>query len=617
MRLPKLLSFSIFCCLLPNVHNVFAAAPSLPFAPAELLPSSIQQAPTGAQVSPPPTGEKPTPALPSSAPLPSSALPVAAAKIKFKLNQIVITGNTAYSQTTLEKLYSKYLGTTISLVDLQNITDSITKRYREDGYLLSKAVIPAQKINNGVVRLQIIEGYIANVNIAGYPGNTRSLLEAHEKHFIEQRPITISTLERYVLLANDIPGLNVKTVLSPAKSTSTQTVSPGATEATLIADLHKANGYVSYDNRGTWFLGPQEVTYGGSINSVFRAGDQTTVQVLLTSQTNELQYFRLGHQTPLGSNGWLLNLSAIYSITNPDYTLAPFNVTGRYNAYSLGVSYPYIRSREKTSIFSAVIDSSNNISNIGPGDTGFNLYTDKIRSLRVGNTFSNADSWHGVNQMGAQLSQGLPIFNSSPVDQTGVDGIPNISRTDGHSVYTKINLDASRVQFLGATNFSVMAAMQGQYALFNRPLLVAEQFSFGGAQFGQAYDPAQFTGDHGLAGKVEVRYDQNVNWRVMNHFQIFTFYDIGKVWNILGSTTGTPVSGASTGFGARLQFLKYLSGYLEWAQPLTAPAGAQLTKAPRIFFSITLTGDTGSNAPASVTQLSQTPVPTAAIYSPL
>lgn len=614
MRLPKLLFFSIFCCLLSSFHNAFAA---IPFTPAELLPSSIQQAPTGTQVSPPPIGEKPTPALPSSAPSPSSALPPAAAKIKFKLNHIVITGNTVYSQAQLENIYKKYLGTTISLVDLQNITDSITKRYREDGYLLSKAVIPAQKINSGVVRLQVIEGYISNVNVAGYPGNARSLLEGYGKHLTEQRPITISTLERYVLLANDTPGLDVKTVLSPAKNTPNQTVSPGATDATLIADLHKANGYVSYDNRGTWFLGPQEVTYGGSINSLFRAGDQTNAQVLLTSQTNELQYFRLGHQTPLGSNGWLLNLSAIYSVTNPDYTLAQFNVTGRYNAYSLGVSYPYIRSREKTSIFSAVLDSSNNISNIGPGDTGFNLYTDKIRSLRVGNTFSNADSWRGVNQMGAQLSQGLPIFNNSPLDQTGAEGFSNLSRTDGHSVYSKINLDASRVQFLGATNFSILAAMQGQYALFNRPLLVAEQFAFGGAQFGQAYDPAQFTGDHGLAGKVEVRYDQDLNWRIMNHFQIFTFYDVGKVWNILGNTPGVPVSGASTGFGARLQFLKYLSGYLEWAQPLTAPAGAQLTKAPRIFFSITLAGDTGSSMPAPTAQQSPPPVPAAAIYSPL
>lgn len=604
MQTKKCLSILLLGYLTTDTQTIFAA--DLP-----TLPSSVSPALIGNQV-PMPTNKnlKTPPVTTTNNQTPSQALPPEAQKIKFKLNQIHLIGATVYKADQLETSYQNYLGKNISLMDLQTITDNITKRYREDGYLLSKAIIPAQKINNGVVTIQVIEGYISTVSVTGKPKNAKALLQAYTDHLTQEAPITVNTLERYVLLANDVPGVDSQIILSPAKNTATTTATPGATEATLIANEHTANGYFGVDNRGTAYLGPIEYSFGGSVNSIFRSGDQTTIQGLVTEHLHQLQFYRLSHQTPLGSSGLQLNLSASRSkshpgnVASPGQPLATIGIVGASTSYSIGLSYPVIRSRAQSLFVNATFDTSNSTSDIG---SYFNMYNDKIRSLRLGATYNNADNWRGVNQIGTQISQGLPILSNSSVNQTDKEGNPTLSRSKGHSVYTKFNLDISRQQWIGNTNFSVLVAATGQYA-FN-PLLVAEQFSFGGSQYGKAYDPSEFTGDHGVAGKLELRYDQALSSRVFNHLQYFGFYDVGKVWNVNSETLAAQqTSGASFGAGIRTQFNKYISGYAEWAQPLTAPASAYQTKQPRVFFGITLSGDTSTSlnsGPTSTTATTQ------------
>ena len=257
----------------------------------------------------------PTLAVPST--VNKTVLPSAADKIKFKLNQLNLTGVTVYKQNALEKYYQSYLGKTISLTDLQQIADNITKQYREDGYIISKTIIPAQKISNGIVTLRVIEGYVANVNVAGSPRGARDLLQAYGDKLKAQRPLNINKMERYVLLANDIPGTEVKAVLSPAQNNPDLTATTGATDITLIGDQHSASGYLTFDNRGTRFLGPNQYSGGISLNSLLRSGDQTTFQGLVTADPKLLQYFRLSHQTPLGTSGLMLNVAGSLRFISP------------------------------------------------------------------------------------------------------------------------------------------------------------------------------------------------------------------------------------------------------------------------------------------------------------
>jgi hemolysin activation/secretion protein len=59
-------------------------------------------------------------------------------------------------------------------------------------------------------------------------------------------------------------------------------------------------------------------------------------------------------------------------------------------------------------------------------------------------------------------------------------------------------------------------------------------------------------------------------------YQIFGFYDIGKVWNVADPSTGITYSQslASAGFGTRLMFDRNVTATLEAAFPLTKPVAS-------------------------------------------
>ncbi len=564
---------------------------SLPLAvqadPVFPLPASVD-ASRVAQMLNPESMPKATvgPATPKFTPQPISP---DAARITFKLDRLAVSGSSVYGDQQIANLFQNYLGHVISLADLQQIADTITLKYRRDGYILSKAVIPAQQIKSGVVNIRVVEGYVNSVDIQGDPKGARELLAAYGDHIKAARPLNIKTLERYALLANDIPGMDIKTIISaaqpPTNVMAPSDITSGAADLTFIASQHTASGYLSYDNHGTKYLGPEQITLGSSVNSIFRSGDQTSIQGLVTEHTHELQYINVSHKTPLGTNGATFNLAANYTRTNPGFHLEPFDVQGRSEYVSAGISYPIIRERNQSLFLNTSLDALNNKTDLA----AFNakLYEDHIRSLRIGATYDKADRWLGINELGGQLSQGLKIFDASK------DNSILNSRPDGRSDYTKANLNLSRLQGL-PKNFSLLAAVTAQYAL--TPLLSAEQFSYGGSQFGQAYDPSEITGDRGIAAKVEIRYDTYPGLRVLNNVQYYTFYDIGKVWNIDHNNGQTAnQSGSSTGLGVRAYFTKYFSSTLELAKPLTRTVATMSDKDARVFFSVALAGDTPSN----------------------
>src|SRR3990167_8851526 len=126
---------------------------------ADLLPGSTYPE----QISKALSGEKPRPirqapevVAPKPAPEPDVS---EAEKIKFDLNEITVTGNTVYSTAQLKKLWQDKLHTTITVAELFKILELISNFYRNNCYILSRAVLPPQQIENGVVQVVVIEGF--------------------------------------------------------------------------------------------------------------------------------------------------------------------------------------------------------------------------------------------------------------------------------------------------------------------------------------------------------------------------------------------------------------------------------------------------------------------------
>jgi hemolysin activation/secretion protein len=180
--------------------------------------------------------------------------------------------------------------------------------------------------------------------------------------------------------------------------------------------------------------------------------------------------------------------------------------------------------------------------------------------------YDRYDSLQGVNRISANIRQGVDFLDAN-------DKGDLVSRANADSSFTSFSANMSRLQPLGS-GWSVVVSAAGQYAL--DPLYSAEEFFLGGLAFGGAYDNAELSGDHGVAAKAEFRWDNVVNGTYLNDYQLYGFYDIGRVWNedALASEVEN-ASLASVGLGTRLGLMNGWRGNLEVAYPLTRDVAAE------------------------------------------
>jgi len=540
--------------------------------PASTLPEQVSKSITSQQ----PTTENQTlpPVIAAPKP-PPTALGEQAKKIKFQLNGIILKGNHIYSDADLKPLYEHDLHKTISVAELFTIVQNITNFYRNNGYILSRAVLPPQHVKGGVVQIQIIEGYIGQVDVTGNPQGAGCMVQLFGNKIKQCPPLQLSRMEKYLLLANEIPGTQVRAVLSPSKK------QVGAADLTLVTDNKRYTGYFSYDDYGTRYIGPQQLTGNLGMNSFAISGDSGQITFTKTAKGGELTYTDINYNLPVDDNGtrWLLGGTRAH--THPLFVLQPIQIDGLNDNYYTTVYFPIIRTRSQ----SLTLRAGFNYLDSHVTFLDFNLYTDHIRSLDFGFSYNFSDRFYGSNLISFDYRQGLPILGyTSDVNPDTAQ----TSRPGGHGAYSKFMATVSRLQAIkGPVSAYVLA--QGQTAC--NPLLSSEQFAFGGSQLGRGYDVAEIIGDKGMAGSAELRYDLSVNRLLIQNLQFYAFYDIGVIYNFkfIG---GTPrqQSAASTGFGVRFFLTKYVSGNFMWTQSLTKPVAAEQLigdgRRPRMFFSV-------------------------------
>ncbi len=488
-------------------------------------------------------------------PLPPSIAIAGGDKIHFKLEKVVFIGNTVFSSQELAQIFDGSLGKTISLNQLQILVDEVTKKYHLSGYILSQANLPPQTINKGSVLIEVIEGYISRTNITGHTGNARWFLQKYANAILKSRPLNEHALEYNLLLANDLPGISVKGVITPSPTI------PDSADLTLVTDHKIVNAYVAYDNYGTRYLGPQEISYGVTFNSGYFPGDSNEFNFMTTSRHKEVHYMEYAHTQPLGTRGLKLVLGTNYTETRPGFVLNDVDVVSRSASIYGNLTYPIIRSRVQT----LNVGMQANYQNVTSTILTFPFYQDRFRTLSIGGDYSTVDRWQGIDVLTLSLMEGFSIWGAAPHFYQ--------SRPNGQSRFTLATFNLSRLQPF-FSRFSFYFASQGQYSC--NVLLATEQFGFGGPIYGRGYDPYEISGDRGIAAKMELRTQFLPELRFFNAWQFYLFYDAGMVWNIDNFDLPGRQDGTSTGAGIRVHFMNNLDAETYIAKPLTIPVAALL-----------------------------------------
>lgn len=495
--------------------------------------------------------------------------PEEADKIRFTLSAITLRGNTIFPDAALSNLYKEHLGKEITLGVIYQISDAITAKYRNAGYVLARATVPAQRVENGIVQIVIFEGQIGKASIEGKLPGKGKLLEAYLNKITASTPLSADVLERYVLLINDLPGVAAKAVLVPSFDTA------GATDLVLQVSEDPWDAALSVDNRGTEFIGAVQFRAQGGYNNLLGMYERISAQSVVTQNTNELRFFDFGYAQPVGTEGTVAGISANISYSNPGSTLKQFDIEGQNRSITATLSHPWVRSRRKNISFQGSFTAKNSRT-----DLRSSLLTeDRLRVVRAGASADFTDGFAGVNLFGLEVSQGLDILHATN------SGDLNRTRFSGREDFTKITGNAMRIQSITQRTRAVFA-MNGQYALSQ--LFSSEEFGYGGVPFGHAYDPSQLTGDHGVSARAEGQYTTPYQNDFLRSSELYAFYDIGSVWHIENNARPWKESAASLGGGARFTLSDKLTGYVEVAKPLTTSVPARGTegKSARFFFSL-------------------------------
>ena len=484
--------------------------------------------------------------------LPGTVAPVGAGAIVLHVDSIQIVGSTVYPAAAFAPLYAGLVGKEVTLAAIYDLAQKITAKYGNDGYVLSRAVVPPQNLDpkGAVVTIKIVEAYIDTVqwpsSLAGY----REFLSKYTARITAERPANIHTIMRYLLLAEDFPGVHVTSQFKAS------TANPNASTLIVDATAKPVEASAQVDNRGTEARGPWEYLVSATFNDLLGIHEALTATYAAALPASELQYLALNYRQILNNEGLVAFGDASYSWGAPGTdALTALDFQSQSLSLDTGLSFPVIRSREENLTLSGLVFLSNNAAQL----LGSPNSDDRLRGVRLKADFDAIDSLNGTDQINAVVSQGFEGLGSS------VNGSPLASRENGRVDFTTIAASISRTQPF-ANGLSALVGGEGQYAF--TPLLSPEECSYGGKDIGRGFDPAEITGDSCWSAIGELRFDPNIPNNLLTQAQFYAFADYGHVYRI-APATGTPTEndGASAGVGLRVGTDK-VSADVSAAKPL-------------------------------------------------
>jgi len=489
-------------------------------------------------------------------------------KVKFILQKMVIKGSTLYNKDKFTKLFKKYMHKRISLGHVYEIAQRITNMYRHDGYILSKAVVRSKQFDKGIIRIDIIEGFVGKVNIQGDVAGPRKLLNSYRKRLLSSKPLLAKDLERYLLLVDDLPGLSVKSVLTASE------VQLGATDLTLILASKKHDGSRGVDNPSSTFNGPIQVSGTTNANSLLELYERIGFQAVVTKHIDELRFFSGFYNMSVSSEQTKIYFSTFGSKSQPGTDLEEFKVKGASPNFMLTATHPFIRSRSKNLYANfSFIHRNSTTKFLSETDS-----EDKLRIANLGLSYDFVDDYRGFNLLSINWNQG---FGFSDARGTGSS---NLINREGASGFTKFSGEVLRLQSL-APSWILLGGVSWQYALDK--LLASEQFGLGGSQFRRGPHFSQITGDHGVAFKLALQRVFEINKSYIKDIKAYTFFDYGTVWNRLKTSTDSSKQDLSSiGLGFRFNLTERLSGHLELDKPFNRKVSGEGNQGSGMFFSL-------------------------------
>ncbi len=461
-----------------------------------------------------------------------------------KISKIEVTGNKALKEKDLAPVIRKLEGKVLTFSGLEKAASKIKELYQKRGYVLAIAYIPPQKVEGGVVRINVVEGKIEKVIVRGNP-------RWYSKPFIKRQfaPVLAAPafnqkdLERALLDLNQLPDMHATATLSPGKLQGTSDIIVRA-DCAIPFDFA-----LSYNNYGTSAAGGR-TRLGAALDvaNLLKQGSLLSLSGVTGERPGDFAFGRAGYSLQLDSMGTRLGGYYMDGDFNVGGALAALGISGKTTGYGMYVSYPFIKSRLLSLTGQAGWDWTHSREFI-LGGTPFSR--DKTLAIKAGLSFEKVDT-EGKTDGDLYIFQGLGHWLGAMAAND-----PMASRADADNRFTKFDFDASRLQRIAAPVFLLL---RGSGQISTRPLVVSQQFSLGGEGSVRGYEQGESLGDSGYAVSAEGRLAPFKNRDI---FQLALFLDNGTAYRLhpeAGESRATSLTGWGTGVRFAFPFGLQASG---------------------------------------------------------
>jgi len=478
------------------------------------------------------------PPLPPVTPVEPQQLPQ---QVRVLVRQIRIVGNTVFPIENLLEVTQRYVNRELATEDLEALRLELTHLYIDAGYINSGAIIPDQKVSEGIITLQIIEGELSNIEISG----TKWFRDSYIRNRIALGagpPLNIGALqERLQFLQQDERIARLAADLRPG-------VQRG--ESTLLVNVEETNPFkveLAFNNYQSPTVGAERGLITVTHQNITGHGDPLSV----TYGHSKGVDVQIDASYAIPFTVYDTTLGVRYRRNTEDVIEAQFqdlNVQTRSEAYSVILRQPIFHTLTKEFAIALSAERQEDQTSLLGEPFDFSLGSQNGRSAVTALRFALEWTERTQNQVFAarsRFSLGIDALNST----INEDNLPD----------SRFLAWLGQVQWARRlTDGGLQVISRLDVQLTTQPLLPLEQIAVGGRYTVRGYRENQVVRDNAVLASVEARIPLVRNTWWADVVQLAPFIDYGYAWNTR-LVTPPPRNLASVGLGLR------------WALTLTSP----------------------------------------------
>lgn len=503
--------------------------------------------------------------------------------IRFTVRGVAFGGLRGLDPGQLTPSYEPFVGTEQPISIVCTIRDSAAAILRDSGYIAAVEV-PEQRIEDGVVRFNVVMAHLSQVRVRGDAGGAEKLIAGYLNRLTDQPVFNRFEAERYLLLASDLPGYVVRLTLRPTGE------EPGEVFGDVTVQRTPVYADIALQNGGSKMLG----RWGGfgrvQLVGLTGLADRTTLASFATADLKEQKTLQLGHDFGVGANGLRLGGFVTYGWAKPSVP-GETEQAARTLVATVQGDYPFVRSLARNvrgTLGLDFIDQEIDVDSVLFSRDRLRVAFGRVSFDAVSSNFTPGRSLaEPLWRLGGtvELRKGLDILSASdPCPAAGCGSSIPTSRIEGLSTAAVVRT-LLYAEYRPIPKLTIAVAGRAQYAW--DPLLSFELFAAGNYTVGRGYDPGSLLGDRGWGTQAEVRYGSTIPVSARKPgVEGYLFFDHAEAYSAGGPLLPGRKSLNSAGAGVRAVFDRFeLDAAL--AIPLDRIGLPEKRPDPRILISLT------------------------------